>query len=159
MPLLPVGMVTSPSQKQGFSRAALQPHHCTTTSGFGQSDIVRGKDQIWFMSITSTLALKWWWVAMLGICPVPRESRPPSLARDPGWFCGCCLRRQICSSHFMTSANLKGVQNKGENGQKFFISFFLLLARQGGFRVHPVSTSGHSAPGCTQKHTPASCGP
>lgn len=56
------------------------------------------------VSITSTLALPWWWVAVLVICPVPQESQPLSGERDPACFCGCCWTRQIPSFHFRTSA-------------------------------------------------------
>lgn len=64
---------------------------------------------IYVHHLISTLALKWWWVAMLVMCPVCQECQPLSQARDPACFCGCCWTRQIRSSHSVTSPNTRGV--------------------------------------------------
>lgn len=57
---------------------------------------------LWFMSIISTLALKWWWGARPAMRPAPRESQPLSPSRDPAWFCGCCFTKRIRSHRFRT---------------------------------------------------------
>lgn len=102
---------------QSQPKARLQQSCSVTTPvcnnfGFGPRGIARGKDQIWFMPIISTLTLKWWWVAVLLMCPVPQESQPLSCEMHPACFCECCWTRQIRSSHFMTSANMFKTREK-----------------------------------------------
>lgn len=98
--------------------------------------------------------------------PVPWESQPLSLSRDPAWFRGCCFTRQSHSHRFMTLTNPRFKKNQTKNKTKPkqkipkissnpSSCWWLISEYSGCLRHQPLAPSALC---CPMKHTLTSCG-
>lgn len=150
MPLLPVGMVAGPSQRPGFSRAALWPRPSTTTLGLEQEAELEGRTRS-------------------GLCP----SFPLSPLNDGGWLCWWCalcltllwkapsllLWMLLNKTDLLLSLNdicqYEGGLKQGRKAPKCLQILIPAGGSSGRLQTASCVSLGHSVPCCIPEHTPA----